>query len=142
MISSQLTVYSSQLQMLLTGKIHIDFRGTVRFVNDFDMSRVVRMYCIEPKLGVIRAWQFHKIETKWFYAAMVCFLVKTVNMETLEKKCFHLKDTESKVLEISGGQFNGFEALEEGSVLMVFSNFGLEDSKEYDYRESLDKIKW
>lgn len=106
------------------------------------MTQVVRMYCIEPNLGVIRAWQGHKKETKWFYAAKGSFLVKSMKMDTLEKKEYHLKDTESKVLEISSGHYNGFEALEEGSVLMVFSDFGLEESKEDDFRESLDNVIW
>lgn len=128
--------------MLITGNTHTDSRGTVRFVNDFDMSQVVRMYCIEPKLGVIRAWQGHKKETKWFYAAKGSFLVKTIDMDILEKKDYYLKDTESKVLKIPGGHYNGFEALEEGSVLMVFSDFGLEDSKGDDYRESVDNLYW
>ena len=127
---------------LIVGNIHQDERGVVRFVNDFDMSSIVRMYSIEPKMGVVRAWQGHKIETKWFYAAKGSFLVKTMNMDTLEKKEYHLKATESKVLEISGGHYNGFEALEEGSVLMVFSDFGLEESKGDDFRESLENIFW
>lgn len=127
---------------VIEGNLHRDERGVVRFVNDFDMSRVVRMYCIEPKLGVIRAWQGHQKETKWFYVAKGSFLVKTIHMDILEKKEYHLKDTESKVLEIPGGHYNGFEALEEGSVLMVFSDVGLEVSKEDDFRESVEVIKW
>jgi dTDP-4-dehydrorhamnose 3,5-epimerase-like enzyme len=106
------------------------------------MVRVVRMYCIEPKLGVIRAWQGHKKETKWFYAAKGSFLVKTIKMDTLEKKEYYLKDTESKVLKIPRGYYNGFEALEEGSVLMVFSDFGLEESKGDDYRKSTEDLLW
>ncbi|MFO7145174.1 hypothetical protein B9T16_28950 [Arthrospira sp. PCC 8006] len=128
--------------MLITGNTHTDSRGTVRFVNDFVMVRVVRMYCIEPKLGVIRAWQGHKKETKWFYAAKGSFLVKTIKMDTLEKKEYYLKDTESKVLKIPRGYYNGFEALEEGSVLMVFSDFGLEESKGDDYRKSTEDLLW
>jgi dTDP-4-dehydrorhamnose 3,5-epimerase-like enzyme len=128
--------------MIINGNTHTDFRGTVRFVNDFDMTQVVRMYCIEPKLGVIRAWQGHKKETKWFYVAKGSFLVKTVEMSSFERKEYLLKDTESKVLEIPGGYYNGFEALEEGSVLMVFSDFGLEESKGDDFRESLDNVIW
>lgn len=106
------------------------------------MTKVVRMYCIEPKLGVIRAWQGHKKETKWFYAARGSFLVKTLHMDTSEKKQYHLNDTVSKVLEIQGGHYNGFEALEEGSVLMVFSDVDLASSKADDFREYLDKLKW
>ncbi len=124
------------------GNKHIDERGIVRFVNDFDMSNVLRMYCIEPKIGVIRAWQGHKVERKWFYVVKGRFLVKTLQMETLNKVDFELTSTESKVLEIGGGYFNGFEALEEGSVLMVFSDFSMEDSKNDDYRETIENINW
>jgi dTDP-4-dehydrorhamnose 3,5-epimerase len=106
------------------------------------MSRVVRMYCIEPKMGVIRAWQGHKKETKWFYVAKGSFLVKTIEMSSLLKNDYMLNDTESNVLEIPGGHYNGFEALEEGSVLMVFSDVDLETSKIDDYRENLDNIEW
>jgi len=127
---------------VIEGNIHQDERGVVRFVNDFDMEKVVRMYCIEPKLGVIRAWQGHKVERKWFYAAKGRFWVKTVEMDSLNKEVFELTSLESKVLEIGGGYFNGFEALEEGSVLMVFSDFSLEESKKDDYRETIENIKW
>jgi hypothetical protein len=128
--------------MLTIGYIHKDTRGTIRFVNDFDMSAVVRMYCIEPNLVVVRAWQGHKVERKWFYAAKGRFLVKTVEMDSLNKEVFELTSLESKVLEIGGGYYNGFEALEEGSVLMVFSDFNLEQSKNDDYRETIENIKW
>lgn len=127
---------------VIEGNLHSDNRGLVRFVNDFNMAKVARMYCIEPKMGVIRAWQGHKKETKWFYAAKGSFLVKTVEMATLERKQHLLKDTESIVLEISKGHYNGFEVLEEGSVLMVFSDLGLKESQGDDFRESLEKMKW
>ncbi|NDC29374.1 MAG: hypothetical protein EBZ58_00240 [Bacteroidetes bacterium] len=106
------------------------------------MSQVVRMYCIEPKVGVIRAWQGHKIETKWFYAVKGSFMVKTINMNLIERMEYQLIDLEPKVLEISGGYYNGFESLEEGSVLMVFSDFRLEESKRDDFRESLENLNW
>jgi dTDP-4-dehydrorhamnose 3,5-epimerase len=127
---------------LIEGNIHNDDRGIVKFVNDFDMSTIIRMYCIEPKMGVVRAWQGHKVERKWFYAAKGRFLVKTVEMDSLNKEVFELTSLESKILEIGGGYFNGFEALEEGSVLMVFSDFSLEESKNDDFRETLENINW
>jgi hypothetical protein len=46
------------------------------------------------------------------------------------------------VLERPSRNYNGFEALEEGSVLMVFSDFRLEESKNNDYRETLENINW
>ena len=128
--------------MIIKGNTHTDDRGTVRFVNDFDMTKVVRMYSIEPNIDVIRAWQGHKKETKWFYVAKGRFLVKTIGIETNIKSEFELSAAESMVLEIQGGHYNGFEALEEGSVLMVYSDFTLEASKADDLREGLDGIEW
>lgn len=127
---------------VIRGNSFSDDRGQVKFVNDFDLSSVLRIYCIEPKPGVIRAWQGHKKETKWFYAVKGSFLVKSVNMDTLNKTDYQLNSSVSEVLEITPGHFNGFEALEEGSVLMVFSDLRLEESKEDDFRESLRKIEW
>jgi len=141
-IDSQFKFTAHNLKMLITGNTHTDLRGTIRFVNDFDMSQVVRMYCIEPKVGVIRAWQGHKNETKWFYAVKGSFMVKTINMNLIERMEYQLIDLEPKVLEISGGYYNGFESLEEGSVLMVFSDFRLEESKRDDFRESLENLNW
>ena len=128
--------------MLIKGDSHSDYRGKVSFVNDFDMSRAVRMYSIQPKKNLIRAWQGHKIETKWFYVVSGSFLVKTVKMEDLSVTEYRLSSNESQVLKISGGYYNGFEALEEESVLIVFSDFSLEESKNDDYRESLENISW
>ena len=127
---------------VIEGNIYSDERGVVRFVNDFNMTQVKRMYCIEPKMSVIRAWQGHQKETKWFYVAKGSFLVKTIEISSLAKNDYLLNDTESNVIEIPGGHYNGFEALEEGSVLMVFSDFGLEESKSDDFRESLENIEW
>ncbi len=67
---------------VIEGNIHRDEKGVVRFVNDFDMSRVVRMYCIESKIGVVRAWRGHKKKMKWFYAAKGSFVVKVIDMNT------------------------------------------------------------
>jgi dTDP-4-dehydrorhamnose 3,5-epimerase len=53
-----------------------------------------------------------------------------------------LTDLESNIVEIPGGNYNGFEALEEGSVLMVYSNFTTIQSKEDDFRLSLDELDW
>lgn len=128
--------------MLIKGNLHTDDRGTVRFVNDFDMTQVKRMYCIEPKIGIIRAWQGHKKETKWFYVAKGDFLVKTIEMNTHAKTEYLMSDAQSEILEIPGGHYNGFEALREDSVLMVFSDMPLEESLKDDWRESLENLSW
>lgn len=128
---------------IITGNVHSDIRGTVRFVNDFDMTNIVRMYSIKPEVDIIRAWQGHKKESKWFFAARGRFLIKTVVMDGQDSiEEFILSAVESQVLHIPGGNFNGFQALEDGSVLMVFSNFDLEASKADDIRENFESFPW
>lgn len=128
---------------IITGNTHIDSRGKVHFVNDFDMTKVVRMYCIAPEPGIVRAWQGHKLESKWFYVAKGSFIVKTMAMNDNSLiKAYNMTEKESQVLYIPGGFYNGFEATEKGSVLMVFSDFDLEASKADDIRQSLEDFPW
>jgi len=86
--------------MLIKGKKHKDHRGILSFVNDFDMTKVVRMYSIEPNINVIRAWQGHKKETKWFYVIKGSFLVKIVKMDSRKVSKYRLTSLESQVLKI------------------------------------------
>lgn len=128
---------------IIKGNTHTDDRGIVRFVNEFDMKNVVRMYAIEPEPGVIRAWQGHQIETKWFFAAKGSFLVKTINIENPALiTTVTLSDQESQILHITAGHYNGFEALEKGSVLMVYSDATLEGSMADDHRKTINDIPW
>ena len=48
------------------------------------------------------------------------------------------------ILEISGGYATGFKAIEENSILQVFSNFSLDESKNDDFRYPIEKweAKW
>lgn len=124
------------------GDIFVDDRGVLKSVNNFDLSSVVRMYSIEPKLGVIRAWQGHKQEKKWFHVVAGRFLVKTMNMKTLRVNEYELSSLKPTVIEISGGNYNGFQALESGSILMVYSDFDLQSSKIDDYRLSIEQYPW
>lgn len=127
---------------VINGDVYSDNRGTLKSVNDFNMSSVVRMYSIEPKLGIIRAWQGHKLETKWFYVVKGSFFVKTMSMDSNHVNEYQLSGLEPKVLKIPGGNYNGFEALEAGSILIVYSDFDLKESKDDDFRLSIDQYPW
>ncbi|MDX1652429.1 MAG: WxcM-like domain-containing protein [Brumimicrobium sp.] len=127
----------------IIGSEHTDHRGKVRYVNQFEMSEIVRMYSIEPLSDTIRAWQGHRKENKWFFAAKGSFLVKIVNMDNKNIRFeYTLSESESKIIKIPGGYFNGFQALQPRSVLMIFSDFSLEQSVKDDYREELNNIPW
>lgn len=129
--------------MLITGNSHTDPRGTLTFINDFDLSPIVRMYRIEPKLGIVRAWQGHKIETKWFHVIKGKILVKIRDINNDKLVATQVLEADPPtVLKINPGHYNGLEALEEDSVLMVFSDLSLQASKDDDYRISTEKINW
>lgn len=52
---------------VIEGSSFQDNRGIIRFVNEFDLKNIRRMYVIKPETNVIGAWQGHKIVKKWFY---------------------------------------------------------------------------
>lgn len=131
---------------IICGGIHTDERGTISFVNDFDMANIRRFYSIDiPDTTIIRAWQGHKLETKCFYVQKGSFLVCAIKIDNWENPSAQLRvektilhHTESKVLIIPGGYVNGFKALKPNSSLIVFSDFTIEESKNDDYRFKSD----
>jgi dTDP-4-dehydrorhamnose 3,5-epimerase-like enzyme len=137
---------------LIEGNTFSDERGTLNFINAFDMSEIVRFYEITPaNTDVIRAWQGHQKEKKWFYCNSGSFVINLVKVNDFKKPSstivperFEILADSTAVLEISGGYATGFKATEDNSKLMVFSNFNLEQSKEDDFRFPLDtwKAKW
>lgn len=136
---------------VIKGNSHVDERGILKFFNDVDFTEVVRMYEITPKKGVIRAWQGHKTEKKWFYCSQGRIVVNLVAISNFDEASPSLKSekkilTEDKpeILLIAEEHANGFVALEENSKLMVFSNLGVEQSALDDYRFKFDfwKADW
>lgn len=107
------------------------------------MSKVKRFYSIEPKLGIPRAWQGHRMESKWFHVIKGQFRVKLRALESQELIGeFELDDKHPEILSIPKGVFNGFESLEKGSLLLVFSDATLDQSQSDDYRADLKAIPW
>jgi dTDP-4-dehydrorhamnose 3,5-epimerase len=128
---------------IIEGSSFQDNRGIIRFVNDFDLERIRRMYVIKPELDVIRAWQGHKIENKWFYVLSGSFQIQTVNMLDLnQRRSLTVNSNENKVIQIEPGHYNGFVALNESSELLVFSDQTLENSKDDDFRLTLKDLSW
>lgn len=131
---------------LIKGSTFEDERGILNFFNTFKMDEIVRLYEIAPTNSTtIRAWQGHKHENKWFYCNSGSFVINLVEIndfenvsDKLKSQRFILDAKEPSVLEISGGYATGFKALEEGSKLLVFSNFSVNKSKEDDFRFKAD----
>ena len=137
---------------LIEGTQHKDERGILNFFNHFKMDEIVRVYEICPaSVEVIRAWQGHQKEKKWFYCNSGAFIVNLIKIDNFEAPSedihpeeIYLNAKVPLVLEISGGYATGFKAVEENSRLLVFSNFSLDESLHDDFRYPLDtwKANW
>jgi dTDP-4-dehydrorhamnose 3,5-epimerase len=136
----------------IPGAVFEDERGLLTFFNTFDMTAIKRMYQIAPaNTTMIRAWQGHKIERKWFYCIQGSFLIQTVAIDDFdapnaktEIQKHQLSEKEPKVMHLPGGHASGIQATTPNSVLLVFSDVTLEDSKNDDYRFPVDywKTEW
>ncbi|WP_435625421.1 WxcM-like domain-containing protein [Flagellimonas sp.] len=130
---------------IVKGAFFKDERGGMRFVNDFDMKAVVRFYEIMPaNTDMIRGWQAHREEKKWFYCIQGSFVINLVKIDAFDAPSAALKavpyrisDDEPQVLFVPGGYATAFKSLQEGSRLQVFSNFDLDTSKNDDFRYPL-----
>ena len=128
---------------IIEGSSFQDNRGIIRFVNDFDLYKIRRMYLIKPELNIIRAWQGHKKESKWFYVLSGSCQLQTVNMlDPNQRQCLTLTSKENKVIQVEPGYYNGFVALEESSEFLIFSDQTLENSKGDDFRLTLEDLSW
>lgn len=133
---------NSQQPELINGGRFSDDRGTLQFVNDFDLSCTKRFYTItQAKSAGARAWQGHKLETKFFFCltgSFHVFLVKPDDWETpsahLPAEHFLLSETESRVLVIPPGFANGIISATNQSSLLVFSDKTVEESAEDIFR--------
>lgn len=133
---------------LISGGFHTDQRGALSFFNDFDMSNVKRFYIIEhPDTNIIRAWQGHRHEQKWFSVISGAFKMAVIKPDDwqhpskdLMPEIYTLSADNPQVLHVPSGYATGFRALAEHSKLLVFSDATLQDSMKDDYR--FDKDYW
>ncbi len=133
---------------IIEGGVYSDERGMVRFVNEFDMSQVKRMYhIIHADEDLIRGWQGHLKESKWFCCVrgswcinVISFQNGTISTKEAIRQEFSLDSNESKILYVPGGNITGFKALEKHSGIIVYSDMSVRESKEDDYR--FDLLKW
>ncbi len=133
--------------LIIEGGKYEDVRGKLIFFNDFDMRGVKRFYVIEhPDEQVVRAWQGHQKEEKWFYVidgSSKMVLVKPDNWQNpsgeLKTEEFLLESRQQQVLYVPGGYANGFKALQPKSRIIVFSSFTVEESANDNFRFNKDQ---
>ncbi|MEC8831076.1 MAG: sugar epimerase [Bacteroidota bacterium] len=133
--------------LLIKGEVFEDERGTLRFVNAFNMEEVVRFYEIAPKnQEIIRAWQGHQFEKKWFYCLSGSFVINIVEINDFNNPSdglipirMELDSSKAMILAVPNGFATGIKAASKNSRLQVFSNASLEESKDDDFRFPLGK---
>jgi dTDP-4-dehydrorhamnose 3,5-epimerase-like enzyme len=130
------------------GSLFLDERGSIAFANDFNLSPIKRFYCItHPNTDIIRAWQGHKIERKWFYCTKGAFEIKVVKIDNWDNpskdlliKNHILNANKTQILNVREGCCTAIRALENNASLLVFSDKTLEEAKGDDFR--FDKNYW
>jgi len=127
---------------IIDGGTYVDDRGPLRFVNDFNFEGVKRFYQVENhERGFIRAWHGHKKEGKYVYVARGSAWIGVIDMThpTIIEK-YVLSDKSPRILFIPPWRYNGFQTLEEGTIILFFSTSTTEESKGDDYRLPYDKF--
>ena len=135
-----------QKPSIIPGGTFTDYRGAMRFVNDFKFENVVRFYFIKhPDANFVRAWQGHQFEQKWFYPISGSFVVAWVKIDDFENPSlnlipeFHIISSDrSELVHIPKGYANGIKALEPSSELMIFSDLVVEESVKEKIRYNPD----
>lgn len=138
---------------VIQGEIFNDHRGVISSLNTFDFEGVERFYFIHhPDKNVIRGWHGHQFEKKWFYCVKGSFTIAIVKPDdwenpspNLEPELFELKEKDSKIICVPEGRANCIKALEDNSVLLVYSGKRLPeayaDSWRYHYSMWVDWSK-
>ncbi|MBP6182589.1 WxcM-like domain-containing protein [Flavobacterium sp.] len=132
----------------IKGNIHTDFRGSLYFNNEFDASPVKRVYFIQNKdTKIVRAWQGHRIEQRWFSAVQGSFEIKLIEVDDWEKPSknkavysFILRANQLDVLHIPQGYISSIQALDSDSKLLVMADYLLGEIKD-EYRFDADYFK-
>ena len=131
---------------IINGGLHVDSRGIVSFVNDFDFKGVDRFYAIRAhKPHDLRGWVGHQRDHKWFLAVQGTTLVAVVRPDhweypasTIPVERFVLSAAKPQVLHVPPGHATGSVNLSPDAILMIFSSGRIEDAKTDDYRFAID----
>jgi len=123
---------------VINGGSYSDNRGDVTFNNDFDMSSIKRIYSIKNvNTSLVRAWQGHAIERRWFSVVKGSFEIKLIKIDNWENPTKSLEvfsriinDENFDVLCVPGGYVSSIKALEKNSKLLLMSDYRLGDIKD------------
>lgn len=127
---------------IIKGNSHSDTRGILKFANEFRMHEVKRFYMVHhPETSIVRAWQAHKIEQKWFYVLEGKFKIALVQPDNWENPSadlpvleYDLDAAENKILHIPSGYANGFKAITPDAKMIIYTDSFIEDAPKDDLR--------
>lgn len=119
------------LPELISGNSHIDERGVLNFNNKFDTSSIKRIYFIENISNkIIRGWQGHKVEKRWFSAVSGSFKINLIKIENWKRPNkdsivieFHLSSKNLDVLYVPNGYITSIQSTEKNSKLLVMADY-------------------
>lgn len=126
---------------IIEGGVATDYRGQIRFVNEFDMSLVKRFYIItNSDTELIRGWRAHRIEQRWFYVLSGTFVIDLVKIDNWDNPSSNLpvrketlKASDLNILHVPAGYGTAFRALEKDSQLLVFADYPITHASFDDY---------
>ena len=132
----------SETPVIIEGGMHIDARGVVGYVNDFDFAGVERAYTIRwQQTPVQRGWVGHQREHKWFWAMQGAVVISVVKpncwsqpADDLPVTRFVLSEKKSQILHVPPGHAIGMVNSVKDSLLMVFSSGRIGQHQGDDYR--------
>lgn len=136
----------ANIQATITvGNRHQDDRGIITFNNEFDASKIKRIYTIENhSTEFIRGWQGHKIEQRWFACMKGKFEISVIKVDhfdhpskDLEMSKYILEDNQLDYLHIPSGCITAIKSLEKESKLLVLADFALGEIQD-EYRFPID----
>lgn len=128
--------------VLYEGALAVDDRGTVSFVNDFDLEPVRRFYVVRNhRPGFVRAWHAHRKERKFVTVLQGSALVCCVRIDDWDRPSpdlpvsrYVLSALAPSVLAVPDGYANGFMTLDEDTGVLFFSSSTLQESTGDDIR--------
>ena len=131
---------------IIQGGRHQDSRGTLDYVNGFDMSLVKRMYLItHPDPNIKRGWRGHKLEQRWFYVLEGSFEISLVKIDDwlmpskdLSLETYTLSAEDPQIIYVPRGYASGFKALMPDSKFIVYADALIEQAQEDDYQYPVD----
>lgn len=131
---------------LIEGGLHVDVRGSVAFVNDFDFEGVDRFYVVRShRSHEPRGWVGHRREQKRFFVVQGTSLIAVVRPDEWQSPAsglpverFTLSAAKPQILCVPPGYATGSINLTADALLLVFSSGKIEDAQADDYRFPID----